>query len=189
MDQLKGALTSKIGPFPGWAWAGLTAVGLFLLWPHLSGILGSGSSSSSTSAPDVAPGDQSSSAGSAVGPPAVTPPPPSASGLNAYGLSPAVWAGLTEHQKEYWKLHHKILPAARGGAGIGGGSIGSRSAVLMTPFHPDLGRTVRYPQLVLAAGGPAAHRSELHRVAAQAGVHPARLIALNPHYRGLIRVA
>ena len=32
----------------------------------------------------------------------------SKSSLNQYGYDSALWKKLTEHQKEYWKLHHKL---------------------------------------------------------------------------------
>ena len=28
--------------------------------------------------------------------------------LNQYGYDSALWKKLTEHQKEYWKLHHRL---------------------------------------------------------------------------------
>lgn len=75
--------------------------------------------------------------------------------------------------------------------GFAGGpspSIGSLRSVLMAPFHPDLKRPPRVAHVVQAVGGPAAHRANVHRVARAAGVHPARLFALNPVHTGFIHV-
>ena len=79
--------------------------------------------------------------------------------------------------------------AGKGGPWYGrGGSIGSRSANLWWGGHPLLKQRIRYPQFVKAGGGPAQHQVEVHRVARQAGVHPAQVLAANPHFTGLIRV-
>lgn len=76
-------------------------------------------------------------------------------------------------------------------AGIGGArrSIGSRSANLWHHSHPLIGARVPYQYHVRAVGGAPNHAREVHRVALQAGVHPARLMALNPTPTGYIRVA
>jgi LysM domain-containing protein len=78
------------------------------------------------------------------------------------------------------------------GGGVGGGtrgrSIGNRRAQLMSAHHPDLKQPVRYTQTLAAVGGPGNHVASVHAVAARAGVHPARLLALNPHYSGVIRI-
>lgn len=82
--------------------------------------------------------------------------------------------------------------AGFGGAsqGIGGAkSIGSRSANLMHHAHPLIGARVPYQFHVRAVGGAPNHAREVHRVALQSGVHPARLMALNPTPTGYIRVA
>ena len=55
--------------------------------------------------------------------------------------------------------------------------------------HPLVGAPVPYGHFVRAVGGAANHRREIHRVASQAGVHPARVAMLNPHPTGMIRVA
>lgn len=74
--------------------------------------------------------------------------------------------------------------------GIGGGRpAGSRSAHLMHHAHPLVGARVPYQFHVRAVGGPMNHANEVHRVALQSGVHPARIMALNPTPTGFIRVA
>lgn len=86
-----------------------------------------------------------------------------------------------------------VLPAdATGGAGLGGPkSIGSRSRSMWHNggAHPALRRDPAFPQYVRAVGGPAGHVAEVHRVAAASGVHPGRLLALNPFHTGRIRIA
>lgn len=86
-----------------------------------------------------------------------------------------------------------VLPLdATGGPGLGGPkSIGSRSKVLWHNggAHPALRRDPAFPQYVRAVGGPAGHVAEVHRVAAASGVHPGRLLALNPFHTGRIRIA
>jgi len=78
------------------------------------------------------------------------------------------------------------------GGGVGGAtrgrSIGNRRAQLMSAHHPDLKQPVRYTQTLAAVGGPGNHVASVHAVAARSGVHPARLLALNPHYSGVIRI-
>jgi hypothetical protein len=74
-----------------------------------------------------------------------------------------------------------------GGARIGGpAAIGSRSANLWHHAHPLVGARVPYSYHVRAVGGAPNHAREVHRVATQAGVHPARIMMLNPdpHYPG-----
>lgn len=77
--------------------------------------------------------------------------------------------------------------------GVGGPSrhraAGSRSHFEWHDAHPMVGGRVPYPHYVAAVGGPANHVREVHRVARQAGVHPARVLMLNPEHTGRIRVA
>lgn len=80
------------------------------------------------------------------------------------------------------------------GGGVGGPvrkhAIGSRAAApIWSDAHPLVGAPVRYSHYVRAVGGPGNHQRELHRVAAQSGVHPARVAMLNPTPTGMIRVA
>lgn len=84
----------------------------------------------------------------------------------------------------------KILPSNY--TGIGGPSrtrsIGNRRAQLMSAHHPDLKTPVRYTQTLAAIGGPSNHVASVHAIAKRAGVHPARLLALNSVYSGVIRI-
>lgn len=74
--------------------------------------------------------------------------------------------------------------------GVGGpGAMGSRSADLMSPWHPLVTAHHSYPHFVRAVGGAPNHSREVVRVAQQAGVHPARLMMLNPDPTGWVRVA
>jgi hypothetical protein len=68
-------------------------------------------------------------------------------------------------------------------------SAGSRSADLWEDHHPYHRRVLAYPQFVRAIGGPANHNREIHRIAKQVGLHPARLFQLNPKPGPLIRIA
>jgi len=101
-------------------------------------------------------------------------------------------------QSDYW-IPYKggyvsgvdaIIDAAQGGpARVGGpAAIGSRSSTLMAPHHPLVTEHHRYPHFVAAVGGAPNHTREVIRVAKQAGVHPARLMMLNPQPTGWIRV-
>lgn len=222
MDRIKAALTSKIGPLPGWAWAGAAVLGALVVVPRLAGMFGSssspapadGSSADATSSGPGAPGT------APAGPPAPAPGPAPAPAAAPPKAKPAYKTHVVVHGDtlwgiaqqylgngarwpEIWALSHfrsgnpnliypgeiAVLPIPVGGPGIGGAPIGSRRSELMTYFHPDLTRKIRYPQTI-AVGGPASsHAGNVRRVAAQAGVHPARVLALNPHHRGLIRVA
>lgn len=67
-------------------------------------------------------------------------------------------------------------PVGQGGAGAG-----SKTAVLMHHGHPLLKQRIRFPHYVVAGRGGAS--SSVHGVAHAAGVHPARLMALNQHLR------
>jgi hypothetical protein len=67
-------------------------------------------------------------------------------------------------------------------AAIGGAarSIGSRSATLMSAHHPLITAPHPLPHFVRKVGGAANHSGEVARVSKQAGVHPARMMMLNP---------
>lgn len=190
--DVKGALTKKYAGVPGFILAGVAGLGIFLFVK----MRGASSSTTAASSSGTTPGFTGDTGATGdpgqAGPAGPAGPAPKPAGLwaglklNSYGVPPAVWAKWTEHQKELWKLHHTI-PA---GAAVGGpASVGSRSATLMHYAHPLLTRRVVYSHFVRAVGGPAAHKAEVHRVAGQAGVHPARLEALNPVYTGKIRIA
>jgi hypothetical protein len=81
------------------------------------------------------------------------------------------------------------LPGQAGGPSPRKHAIGSRSAHEWHDTHPMVGARVLYPHYVRAIGGPARHLHEVHRVARQAGVHPARVLMLNPEPNGRIRIA
>jgi hypothetical protein len=67
-----------------------------------------------------------------------------------------------------------------GVAGTGGRGGGSRSAVLMHHVHPLVKQRVRFPHYYVAGrGGP----TTVQEVAQASGLHPARIMALNPHLR------
>jgi hypothetical protein len=81
---------------------------------------------------------------------------------------------------------------ASSAAGLGGGRAharGGRSADLMAGHHPLMRAVPLRAHWVKAVGGPSNHHAEVARVARQAGLHPARLLALNPRATGFIRVA
>ena len=84
--------------------------------------------------------------------------------------------------------------ATNTGTGVGGPAArkfhsGSRSSHEWHDAHPLVGARVLYPHYVRAVGGPARHVHEVHRVARQAGIHPARVLMLNPQHTGRIRIA
>lgn len=129
----------------------------------------------------AAPGTSLPSAG-----PAVT----GASYTDPFGNGPSnLWQPVTYNGQTLYAFAPQL--AAVGAApGIGGGRpAGSRSANLMHHAHPLVGARVPYQFHVRAVGGLANHTREVHRVALQAGVHPARIMMLNPVPTGFIRVA
>lgn len=221
MDQIKGALTNRIGPFPGYVWAGIVVIGafVFLRGRPLASTTSRVAASPQASAqglPGAAgiagpPGPQgipgiagAPGVAGAVGPPGPTGQAPA--GFLTYqqwlasgrpdiqaGIDQGRWNDLIgQYTKEAiaWSRAHP----GGGGDGVGGAtrgrakSIGSRSAVLMSPWHPAIKRNVQVTQTVRGLGGAAGHTAHVHSVAAQAGIHPARLMALNPHYSGVIRI-
>jgi len=98
------------------------------------------------------------------------------------------WAAVPEGETDV--AYAQQLNANPASAGVGGpGAMGSRSASLMSPWHPLVSAHHRYPHFVRAVGGAPNHTSEVARVAQQAGVHPARLMMLNPNPNGWVRVA
>lgn len=235
MDQIKASLTQKLGPFPGYVWAGIAILGGIVVLPMLKGRLGATSASTSASSGQVDPSviqgpagpPGASGATGPAGPPgpsglpassgavAQPPPQPPAPKYRQYTIvhGDTLWGiaqrflGNGSRWPEIYRASslrsgdpNLIYPGEvvnipqGGGDGMGGAtrgrgrSIGSRSAQLMSPWHPDVKRSVKITQTVRGVGGAAGHRTHVHAVAAQAGVHPARLLALNPHYSGVIRV-
>jgi hypothetical protein len=205
--DIKAALTQKVGPFPGYIWVGIVAVGgWFLLKAR-----GSSGGTTSSGTPIFAPGPPGAGPQGVQGPPGpagVTPTAGSTAGVTTsldpfgnpvafdssgtrltqpspqstplaqqQGETAAQWAARVT---EYWRTHP---------AGVGGPrSIGSRRAQAMSAHHPDLKRSPRIPHVVQAIGGPATHKANVHRIAAAAGVHPARLLILNPYHTGLVHI-
>jgi hypothetical protein len=211
VDQIKGALTKKIGPFPGWAWAGIAAVGVWLLAPHLGSLTGSSASAGAAtgtvtdttgvSAAPSSPTPAASPAGSVAGTPGAFqgllagPAPPGGPQVYASDnyqdvvnyLKANGGGHIWNTQSGTWVS--TVSPSGQVGVGGPKAAIGNRRSTLMSAHHPDLKLPVRYPQTLRAVGGPAAHTANVHRVAHAAGVHPARLLALNSHYRGIVRIA
>lgn len=230
MDQIKGALTNRIGPFPGYVWAGIAVVGAYIL---LRGKPLFGSSSSGSTAPGqvspsaiqgppgapgaAGPAGPQGPAGPAGSSPAAASAPPPAPRFRQYTIQPGdtLW-GIAQRflgNGAQWPQIYRAsnlrsgdpnliypgevvnIPVGGGdGDGVGGGtrgrnrSIGNRRAQLMSPWHPDIKRSVKVTQTLRGMGGAGGHTSHVHAVAASTGLHPARLLALNPHYSGVIRV-
>lgn len=227
MDQIKGALTNRIGPFPGYVWAGIVVVGAFVLLRGRSLVGSSSGSNAGVAAPSPGPSAIQGPPGPAgipglQGPPgpsgapgaaATAPPAPAAARFRQYTIQSGdtLWGiaqrflGSGSRWPEIYRASslrsgdpNLIFPGEvvniplGGGDGVGGAtrgrSIGSRRATLMSPWHPDVKRSVRVTQTLRGLGGPAGHTAHVHAVASSTGVHPARLLALNPHFTGVIRV-
>ena len=128
-----------------------------------------------------------------LGSPASPSGPTASSATPQQGVStwwPVGYAGAIGYLSAY-----DVSGQGQPGVGVGGPSrkhaIGSRSANLYHDAHPLIGASVRYAHYV-RVGGPrtaAAHHANIHSVAQQAGVHPARVAMLNPVPTGLIRIA
>lgn len=221
--DIKAALTQKVGPFPGFVWVGIIAVGGWLL------LKARGSRGTSSGTPIYAPGPPgvgpqgvqgppgpagvgvpgSSPGGSVAGSPPIYSSAPGPGPLGelwaaaqaailGYSPNPNTNPGITfypvgyagpitgySNGKPYLDPSVGALPQA----GVGGPkSIGSRRAQIMAAHHPDLKRSPGIPHVVQAIGGPATHFANVHRIARAAGVHPARLLTLNPHHTGLIHI-
>lgn len=206
MDSIKGALTAKIAGVPGFVWAAGLGLAAFFILPRF---LGSSSSSPGSSAGNVSSGGdfqsgyaQGFNAGQGYAgqtasgaPPSGSPPPgrpshplpavpppqpPPVPGNPADGIYPGLPVGLPMNAR------------LTGVPGVGGPPVGSLSADELEDHHPTHRRRVIYPHYVRVGGGggPAAHRARVHAIARQAGLNPARLMALNPDHRTrLIRVA
>lgn len=227
MEGIQAALSKSYAGIPGVAWAGIIALGAWLILPHLrgnsaakpqTGVAATGQATTDYSL-GYAQGLQAAGAGANNKPGTTRKPQPLDVIYVPDGSAATIRAACAAHGGRTYSnaLHGCIVsaewatqdftsgiipviigpdPNATGGAGqtgVGGPmrskSIGSRSAVLMSPEHPAIKTRVRYAHLVRAVGGPAQHAQEVARVAAQTGVHPARLRMLNPHHTGLIRVA
>lgn len=189
MAGIGSVLTQKIGPFPGYVWALVVGGAVFFLGPKL---LGSKSASSGTTASGFDP--QSFQAGWAQGvayqpggsnqspnpvpdnlPPQPAPIPPVkyAPGQNPGGISD-------------FNVRHGV-----GGDSGRSASVSSRSADPHAYFHPLMKVAPRYAHFAQGGvGGSApAHAIAVHGAAHTAGVHPARLQALNPKPHKFIRIA
>lgn len=225
MPDIGSALTQKIGPFPGWAWAGLVAVGAWYFFLRgKSGATPNAAAAGSqlqsgyglgyaqglqAAGPPAAPTTQTSGTPPALnwhfGPPTspnwvwrLTPSGTAAWQQNT-GSAPNFTLQPSNSPPPSWLPQYSYqiaeIPPGQtlqnylGGVGGAAKSIGSRSARLMHDAHPLIGARVPYQYHVRAIGGPANHAREVHRVALQSGVHPARLMALNPTPTGYIRVA
>lgn len=130
----------------------------------------------------------------------LTPTGPPVAGKTPYGATSGFWAQSNYWQPVNWEGQTLYVwaPFAQQAPGTGGPvggpaprkhAIGSRSAHEWHDAHPLVGGQVRYPHYVRAVGGPGNHINEVHRVARAAGVHPARVLMLNPVHTGRIRVA
>lgn len=179
--DIKGLLTKSYAGIPGWLIAAAGGVGIWYFF------LRGGSSSSSTSSSSGVSADSAYGLGYAQGLQAA-----GASGQTApaapSGTSP-VSGTRPGHGPGEQPL--PTVPSPGGGGGVGGfRSSGSRSSSWAgNYFHPAITRRVVYSHYVRAVGGPATHRTEVASVAGRAGLHSARLQALNPIYTGKIRVA
>ena len=71
------------------------------------------------------------------------------------------------------------FPLGVGGAGAAG-SAGDLSKDLYEDHHPLVDDRLVYPHFVRGVGGPAAREAQIHAIARQTQVHPARIQALNP---------
>jgi hypothetical protein len=212
-------LTRKYGPLPGWAWAGAAALGAWFLIPKLTGsksgttgtanAAASGSQLSSGYGLGYAQGLQAAQVAQPAQSSVTTSPTQSQATVPSFqqwlltgvtgqrqDLAQAIaggrWNDLTgQYAKETAQLESSgAVPGTGGPISVGGpGAKGSRSAFLMAGHHPLIKMPPRHEYFVRAVGGPGNHTREVARVAQQAGVHPARLMMLNPNPGGYIRVA
>jgi hypothetical protein len=129
----------------------------------------------------LAPGASVPAAGAPVTGGSYTTP----SGLTSNQWQPVTYSGTTLYAPA---IQVRVADAIMAGLG-GAAALGSRSAEMMSPWHPLVTTGHRYPHFVRAVGGAPNHTREVHRVAEQAGVHPARVMMMNPHPTGWLRVA
>jgi hypothetical protein len=206
-------LAVKYAGFPLWAWLGLAGISAWLILPRFAsaqssaplsstpvdlttGVMmvgytpgGAGYFGSSGLAGAAAAGPAAAAAQAAA--PASYNTASSAAPYTQPGTYDPFWGPGTSPTAVN-DAAQAVLAGANGQpVGFAGGpspSIGSLRTTLMSPFHPDLKRQPKVAHVVQAVGGPAAHRANVHRIARAAGVHPARLLALNPVHTGLIHV-
>jgi hypothetical protein len=228
-NDMTRLLTQKIGPLPGWAWAGIVGGGIFFLLPRLTGASGSrGLAGLVGPAGPAGPGGvkgESGTAGAAGatglqgatgdpgaqgtqgpagaqgpgGSPAPLPGFPSFTAWvqRAYTDRPDLKAALDRGdwgalQGEYTKeaiAWAKANPGAVGGARSD--SVGSRSMDPHAYFHPSMRAVPKFPHFAQGGvgGAAASHQAAVHATAHAAGIHPARLQALNARPHKYIRVA
>jgi len=180
--DLGGALTQKFGPFPGWAWLLGIGAGVFLLAPK---VLKGGSGSTATAPPAGTFDPASYQAGFAQGATynytgAQGTPAPTLPSTTGLATTPSVPQSPPNPARRGERLPAQPVRYGIGGEGRSS-SIGSRSADPHAYFHPSMKQPPLYPHFVRGGVGGAAgpHQASVHAIAHAAGIHPARLLALN----------
>jgi hypothetical protein len=208
LGQLTGVLGKKFAGIPGWGWLIGLGAGVYFVLPKLVGKKGS------TTPGKSSPGYQPNvylfpyGAPSTIADPNAsfpTPAPPPVSPWHDAAGNPLTPEQIQKAQDLGYTpaVVQNFLPRIGGSdeGGVGGAaprrrvSVGSRSSHAWNYFHPSMKQRVRYVHYVkspVGVGGaaiPAAHIRSIHELARQTGIHPARLLALNPHHTGLLRIS